>query len=333
MQKTDNLGVLFMRLQPEHAGHRDLIRKAKNQCTFLYIFVGSANSPRTIKNPFTFTERRDSLQRFLKHEDITNVVIIPLNDYKYSDSNWVSDVTSFIDSSWDTTQVTIFGHMKEGNGYLNLFPQYGKFVNIDSVHDVNGTSVRNEWFKHSRSKFDADVLADWDYFQEEKVKFSTFPYPETLNFCCGDVVLECAGHILLIKRKSAPGRNTWALPGGHKENNETYFDCAIRELFEETNVRIPEKVIRGSVVKTQLFDSPTRGCGIPRNTLAVHIKVNLDPDGNFPRKVASSDAKECEWVSISDIMNNYELFDDHMAIISTLCGVYPMPANLNPRYA
>ena len=327
------VGFLIMRAQPLHSGHRDLIRQAKSQCDQLVLLIGSVNSPRTIKNPFTYKERVLSINKFLQHEfDSLGVTIEPLNDYKYNDSAWLVDVDAVI-SLYDKEEceITIFGHMKEGNNYLKWFPQY-QFKNIDSVIDVHATGIREEWFRNQRHNFAPEVLEDWDYFQKEKETFANYPYPETLNFNCGDVVLECAGHILLIQRKRAPGRGTWALPGGFKNSNETFVDCAIRELIEEANVRIPEKVLRGSIVNTKLFDSPNRGMGLPRSTLAVHIKVELNSDGTLPRVTPKDDAFDANWFQIYDIMNNMELFDDHSDIISVLCGVMPIPANLNARY-
>ena len=32
--------------------------------------------------------------------------------------------------------------------------------------------------------------------------------------------------------------NTWGIPGGSKELNETLEECAIRELKEETNINV-----------------------------------------------------------------------------------------------
>jgi len=44
--------------------------------------------------------------------------------------------------------------------------------------------------------------------------------------------------VLLGKRKNAHGAGTWAFPGGHLELNESIIDCAVREVLEETGVRI-----------------------------------------------------------------------------------------------
>lgn len=328
----NKLGVLILRAQPLHAGHRDLIRQALKQCKRLILLIGSANSPRTIKNPWTYTERRNNISDFLQHEEIMDrVEIYPINDYVYSDAAWMSDVTSIIKKVAGKNTVTLFGHHKDGNNYLHWFPQYN-FQNIESSFDVNATGIREKWLKNQPSLIPDSVNADYGYYENEKAKFASYPHPETLNFNCADPVLECSGHILLIKRKIAPGSGTWALPGGFKNANETFIDCAIRELKEETNVRIPEKVLRGSVVATQLFDSPYRGNGIPRNTLAVHIRVDLDSDGNLPRVSPADDAVQAEWFPIETILNTMELFDDHAGILTTMCKVMPLPAHLNPRF-
>ena len=175
------------------------------------------------------------------------------------------------------------------------------------------------------------VKDDFAYYEKEKKLFANYPFPETLNFNCGDAVVECQGHVLLIQRKHAPGAGAWALPGGFKNRDESFLDCAVRELIEETNIRVPEKVLRGSIVKTQLFDSPKRSFGIPRNTLAVYFRINPDPDGKLPRANGADDAAECKWVPLTDVLNRYELYDDHASIISTVTGVVPMPGFMGVR--
>ena len=47
-----------------------------------------------------------------------------------------------------------------------------------------------------------------------------------------------AGRILLVKRGVAPGKNKWALHSGFIEQHEIAEQAAVRELREETNLRV-----------------------------------------------------------------------------------------------
>jgi bifunctional NMN adenylyltransferase/nudix hydrolase len=317
-------GIFIGRFQPIHNGHIHAIGVAASQVQKLYILVGSANQCRSIRNPWTFDERKQMLQLKLHSERITNYEIIPLNDYRYSDTQWMSDVRATIEH-FDMGSPILFGHMKEGNDYLKWFPEL-KFKSIEAQYSINATQIREQMFADTDPLMPETVRGDYAFYQKEKQLFKDYPFPETLNFNCSDAILECQGHVLLIQRKFSPGKDAWALPGGFRNQRETFLDCAIRELIEETNVRVPEKVLRGSIVKTELFDNPSRSFGIPRNTMAVYMRISPNPDYSLPRANGADDAALCKWVPLTDALNNIEMYDDHKDIVSKVTGVMPMPA-------
>lgn len=321
---SKNTGIFIGRFQPIHNGHIHAIGVAASQVRQLILMVGSANQCRSIKNPWSFHERKLMIQAELDTAKIKNVIIVPLNDYPYSDSQWITDVRNTVEH-YSEDKPILFGHMKEGNDYLRWFPDW-EFRSIESSIKICASDIRKQMFESNSLAMPKAVRDDWAFYQREAELFKNYPFPETLNFNCADAVLECQGHILLIQRKFAPGAGQWALPGGFRNRNETFLDCAIRELQEETNVRVPEKVLRGSIVNSELFDSPTRSFGIPRNTLAVYMRINPNPDGSLPRANGADDAVECKWFPLTTVLNSMQVYDDHLAIVSKMTGVVPTTA-------
>ncbi len=59
------------------------------------------------------------------------------------------------------------------------------------------------------------------------------------------VVFDGAGRLLLIKRKGAPFKGHYALPGGFVELGETVEAAAQRELKEETGVTVKSQRLVG----------------------------------------------------------------------------------------
>lgn len=323
------LGLFIGRFQPVHEGHIHALKEAAKQVDVLHVLIGSANQCRSIKNPWTYVERVEQVQLALYGAGVSNVIFSPLNDYRYNDEQWISDV-KLTAAAKKASKIILFGHEKEGNDYLKWFPEW-EFRHINSPFIVSATSVREDMFKSRSPDMPSSVMDDWDYYANERKLFKNYPFPETLNFNCADAVVVCMGKVLLIQRKRAPGAGTWALPGGFRARGETFLDCAIRELQEETNIRVPEKVLRGSVVATELFDSAKRSFGIPRTTLGVLIRIQPDPDGKLPRANGADDASEAAWVDIREALNTYSLYDDHSDIIQVLTKTTAYPAVFNSK--
>ena len=58
---------------------------------------------------------------------------------------------------------------------------------------------------------------------------------------CREVVIGIVnrnGKLLMIKRAKKEGELLWAFPGGKVESGETKEEACVREVFEETNVKV-----------------------------------------------------------------------------------------------
>ena len=59
---------------------------------------------------------------------------------------------------------------------------------------------------------------------------------------CGGIIFSNNGkHIVIVQNKymfKEKNKILWGLPKGHIKHNETYAECAQREIFEETGIRV-----------------------------------------------------------------------------------------------
>lgn len=122
-----------------------------------------------------------------------------------------------------------------------------------------------------------------------------------------DKPVECVGvvcfrgdEVLLIKRGKPPKEGEWSIPGGRIEVGETEALAALRELFEETNIRatLGPKI---AMVPTVL------------NGRAYHLHDYLAywDEGQC---IAGDDAVEAVFVPLSDL-NTFELWPKTREII------------------
>ena len=61
-------------------------------------------------------------------------------------------------------------------------------------------------------------------------------YPDRPVVGVGAVVIDDAGHVVLVRRGSPPLEGTWSLPGGAVEVGESLTAAVAREVLEETGL-------------------------------------------------------------------------------------------------
>ncbi|MGI5167570.1 NUDIX hydrolase [Spirillospora sp. CA-253888] len=65
--------------------------------------------------------------------------------------------------------------------------------------------------------------------------------------CVGGIARDGAGRLLLIKRGNPPAAGTWSIPGGRVEPGEADAAAVIREMREETGLRVAVGPLVGTV--------------------------------------------------------------------------------------
>jgi bifunctional NMN adenylyltransferase/nudix hydrolase len=177
-------------------------------------------------------------------------------------------------------------------------------------------SVSNFLLEFSLTDAFTQLKRELQFVRDYQKQWEAAPYP--VKHATVDSVVEQSGHILLVKRKAEPGKGLWALPGGHLNEYETQLDGAIRELREETKIKVPEAVLRGSIRDHETFDDPYRSTLGRVITKVYHFK--LADDVTLPRVKGSDDAIAAKWIPISELRED-QMFDDHFAIVQYFLGL------------
>ena len=119
----------------------------------------------------------------------------------------------------------------------------------------------------------------------------TYKYPRpAVTADCVVIANEKTPKVLLIQRGIEPYKDRWAFPGGFMNMDETTEECAIRELMEETGLKVEELKEIGSYSKV---DRDPRGRTITVAYLAI-VDKPTEVKGN-------DDAAKAEWFSISEL--------------------------------
>lgn len=335
MTKQFDALIFIGRYQPFHNGHKAVIEKALEQAKEVVIVVGSSFSSRSIRNPFTFEERKNMIKSVFASE---RVHIVPVADYPYDDVKWIGAVQSIVEQAVPKAKnIGLIGHSKDSTSYyLDIFPKWEGHVEVDNVAGLNATDIRKIILDPTFDFTNADDFVDsvpfdvqlaisrlWEteamknlrneyaIIKKYKDAWKVAPFPPT--FMTVDAVVTQSGHILLVKRGDMPGKGLWALPGGFLNQEETMEEGMLRELKEETKIKVPLPVLKGSVKASKTFDAPNRSTRGRTITQAFLIDLGV---GELPKVKGSDDAVHAEWVSIVDVLKmRDQFFEDHFYII------------------
>lgn len=115
-----------------------------------------------------------------------------------------------------------------------------------------------------------------------------------------DAVIIKDGKILLVKRNTEPYRGFWALPAGRLEENETLEECCIREVKEETGLKVKIEKLIG------VYSDPKRD---PRKTVTAAFLCTVKGGKETPQE---GEIKEIKWFPLNELP---KLAFDHRKII------------------
>ncbi|HSD17904.1 MAG TPA: bifunctional nicotinamide-nucleotide adenylyltransferase/Nudix hydroxylase [Thermomonas sp.] len=341
--------VFIGRFEPFHNGHAAVARLALGRAKKLIFLVGSAGTPRTIKNPWTVAERAVMIQSALA-EAADRLIIRPLRDSLYNESQWIANVQRTVaeaikaDGGGADARIGLIGQDKDASSYyLREFPQWD-LVDVRHTEALSATELRRylfeanqleshggrmliranvpapvfemlEAFRKSSPAF-AQLVTEYHFIEKYKAAWEDAPYAPT--FVTTDAVVVHSGHVLLVRRRAEPGKGLWALPGGFVGQDESLLDACLRELREETRLKLPVPVLKGSIKGSHVFDHPDRSQRGRTITHAFHFDF---PSGELPDVRGSDDADKARWIPVSEALEmSTQLFEDHLHILEFFLG-------------
>jgi bifunctional NMN adenylyltransferase/nudix hydrolase len=260
-------------------------------------------------------------------------------DTIYNDQAWAVRIQAIVQRNTSPNdRIAVIGHKKdESSFYLDMFPQWG-YENVEEIAPLSAVNIRDLFFKRNANlefirgvvpvtTFDyldafkdtpdyEQIIKEREFVEEYKKQYASLPYPPI--FVTSDAVVIQSGHILMIKRRSEPGKNLLAFPGGYVNayTDKSVRDAAIRELREETRLKVPGPVLVGSIKHAAVYDHVDRS---PRGRTITHAFLIELPDGPLPPVKGGDDAAKAMWIPIAEVRSEY-CFEDHYEILIDMLG-------------
>lgn len=350
-----NLAVFIGRFAPFHLGHLRVVDQALEEADRVLILTGSSFAPASLRTPFSAEERIEMITRnYPGAVESGRIIFEPIEDYLYNNDDWVQQVQEVVyKHETEDTKICLIGHEKDGSTfYLKLFPQWAN-VGVKHYEGLDATDVRMalyergdawdqpwtqtlkqgtkvhphvsrrltpetiDFLKEWRQTEHYDtIMQEWNFIKLHDKAWEHAPYTPTFQTL--DSMVVQSSHVLLINRRAYPGRGLWALPGGYLNPKEEFLDGAIRELYEETNIKVPVPVLHGSIVHEKVFANPYRSA---RGRIITYgYLFHLTAQTTLPKIRGGDDAKKdndvggAKWWPLTQVKRSM-MFEDHFDII------------------
>jgi bifunctional NMN adenylyltransferase/nudix hydrolase len=244
--------------------------------------------------------------------------------------------------------IALVGYEKDGSGYyLKMFPEWAS-VATQAVYGepsvpISSTNIRNAIYRSENPALEVEALyrnspqliphgtyiflrqwvnteqfrlmqAEYNFMVNEYLpEFPKNPYTEDpWQHPCADMFMYHAGAVCLIQRDKMPGKGLWASPGGHKRAYQTFQECALDEVGQETKIFelndwLTRDLLSSFIRDEKMLDNPWRS----NREVTFSMAYGAVIPAHYPRPVieGADDARQARWWNTDEVTRSM-MFED-----------------------
>ncbi len=342
MTKTYSLGVYVARWQGHHRAEQQLLSQALDLCESVLVLLGSAGHSRDLYHPFDEAER-EALIRAAVHPSQEGRLRFASVEDRCDNARWNAAVLRTIEEHTPSPNLAWFVGRNDPalRYYRESFPPC-ELVEVDVTVTVplDTYALAQAYFSASDAVQLEQALRDtvplralqllaswqqnspgWQALRKELAVIEDYrrkynaPY-----YLTADAVVQCKGHVLLIRRGGVIGNGLWALPGGFVDAGEMFFAASLRELEEETGLHLELPRAHAMMRGLQTAEHPLRSPRARLVSQAYHFDLG---DIELPSVAGSDDAELARWVPLTQLRALLpQMFEDHATVLDQFFDVY-----------